>query len=314
MKTFNQFINETYYADLTPFTYMGGNRGYDNPVNIGWLEKGEPFEKGDVPDGFLRKLSHAKEDMHTRGWHNCPFCGSMLGTACLIVPGEGKTYIAPNRVDHYIVEHGYKPPQEFIDAVMNISTEKKTYNKEYNNSWGATRSNEEFNLFKKLISPMNKEDDSSSSYDALLQKAFDHKCLYLQQWFGNKAEKLFTGASYTLPYSNGDKRSIYITIHNWQPAKSVRKITPEDPLGEEDWGEGEQRFRVRAERINGERVSPDDPRLGPHAVIKDSPDNYFGNYGSHSGLETDKIEIVIPLLRFIEPLLDTKFDKSNWGE
>lgn len=27
-------------------------------------------------------------------------------------------YAAPSLIIHYILQHGYKPPQEFIDAVM----------------------------------------------------------------------------------------------------------------------------------------------------------------------------------------------------
>ena len=31
---------------------------------------------------------------------------------------DGNVYAAPSLIFHYILQHGYQPPQEFIDAVM----------------------------------------------------------------------------------------------------------------------------------------------------------------------------------------------------
>lgn len=57
----------------------------------------------------------------TRGFHTCEFCGGRekaVGNAEIRVPGEGRMYAAPSLVHHYVVAHGYKPPEEFIAAVM----------------------------------------------------------------------------------------------------------------------------------------------------------------------------------------------------
>jgi hypothetical protein len=42
-----------------------------------------------------------------------------LGSAEIRVPsGNGTIYVAPNLIIHYIREHGYRPPDEFIRALL----------------------------------------------------------------------------------------------------------------------------------------------------------------------------------------------------
>ena len=67
----------------------------------------------------------------TRGWHNCELChpepispraGNQLrsfGTAEIRVFYQGRIYAAPNLIYHYVTEHNYQPPDEFIEAVLN---------------------------------------------------------------------------------------------------------------------------------------------------------------------------------------------------
>ena len=71
-----------------------------------------------------------------RGWHQCPSCKGAashgvrgtkavrdgesvsLGDAEIRVVGKDGTWlIAPTLVLHYVTEHAYRPPAEFIDAV-----------------------------------------------------------------------------------------------------------------------------------------------------------------------------------------------------
>jgi hypothetical protein len=57
----------------------------------------------------------------TRGIHCCPFCkGEVLPTGSyeMRVAGACEVYAAPSLVHHYVVAHGYRPPDEFIAAVM----------------------------------------------------------------------------------------------------------------------------------------------------------------------------------------------------
>lgn len=41
-----------------------------------------------------------------------------VGSAEIRVFYQGKTYAAPNLLYHYVVEHHYQPPSEFIEAVL----------------------------------------------------------------------------------------------------------------------------------------------------------------------------------------------------
>jgi hypothetical protein len=41
-----------------------------------------------------------------------------LGCGFLVIPGRDTLYVAPNLVIHYIVCHGYRPPPDFVDAVL----------------------------------------------------------------------------------------------------------------------------------------------------------------------------------------------------
>jgi hypothetical protein len=124
-----------YYEDLTPYDY--GYTEYKNALNIGWLEKGHEFLTGDFPEKqeVLKKLKAKKIENRYRGWHSCDYCDpydesepghtwiikDRNGNGEYIVKWNGKTYAAPILITHYIEDHNYKPPQEFIDAVINES-------------------------------------------------------------------------------------------------------------------------------------------------------------------------------------------------
>lgn len=126
------------YADLTPYEYLPLEEREERAplVNVGWLGTGLPHPTGEVPPGFVDALIVLADDMRhsTRGFHGCPFCLAEspvrvrserlarpvpLGMAEIHVPGpDGVVYAAPTLVIHYITDHGYRPPQEFIDAVL----------------------------------------------------------------------------------------------------------------------------------------------------------------------------------------------------
>lgn len=124
---FEEFVNESYYDDLTPHTYSDTG-GYKNVVNIGWLDEGKSFEQGDVPAGFAGRLLDLQSVHNHRGFHGCPFCGKSRGNKVLAIKGNGVTYFCPDMIHHYVTEHNYKPPQDFIDAVMAKPEKKKEDN------------------------------------------------------------------------------------------------------------------------------------------------------------------------------------------
>ncbi|MBK6016297.1 hypothetical protein JHN45_34935 [Streptomyces sp. MBT53] len=67
-----------------------------------------------------------------RGTHLCDFCPTFqearknvrfrdvfIGSGEVHVRGgEGRVYAAPASVVHHVADHGYRPPQEFVDAVL----------------------------------------------------------------------------------------------------------------------------------------------------------------------------------------------------
>lgn len=128
----------TYFADLTPYRYFQ----VDEPaLNVGWLGAGHEFRQGPVPEGFAAALADrvlTEAVNRARGWHvcdlpGCPLTGNVvhgpdgtemtLGSAEIWPSGaDGTTYAAPNLIHHYVTDHGYRPPDEFIAAVLGDTT------------------------------------------------------------------------------------------------------------------------------------------------------------------------------------------------
>jgi hypothetical protein len=108
-------------------------------VAIGWLDASHPYTAGSVDDAFVADLFAACR-MHatarTRGWHQCTLCQAetkqglggtvaardgesvLLGDAEIrVAAADGTWLIAPTLVLHYVTDHAYQPPPEFIEAV-----------------------------------------------------------------------------------------------------------------------------------------------------------------------------------------------------
>jgi hypothetical protein len=128
-----------YYKDLSKYEYLENRNEIENILNVGWLDLVHPFPKGrELSKNFLSNL--LSECIYnpvnlTRGFHQCQFCQCKqlgipvslgfkkfrLGSAEIRVKGEdGIIYAAPNLIYHYVKDHHYLPPREFIDAVDNL--------------------------------------------------------------------------------------------------------------------------------------------------------------------------------------------------
>jgi hypothetical protein len=125
-----------WFEDLSPYTYFPG---FENCLCVGWLNRDHPFPRGPVARAFVNELQRLSKNVVnvTRGFHECQFCtspsdpvGSLparpevlsrdrCGNGELHIVGETRvTYAAPVLVLHYIAEHQYQPPEEFIQAVL----------------------------------------------------------------------------------------------------------------------------------------------------------------------------------------------------
>ena len=104
-------------------------------TRVGWLEKGHTFEKRDSDPSFVKKLIKLYRNRvnPTRGYHRCEFCLDpefglpvtvdnmtikLGGAEIHVLAQDNKVFAAPDLIYHYVVEHSYAPPKEFIDAVL----------------------------------------------------------------------------------------------------------------------------------------------------------------------------------------------------
>lgn len=122
-----------YYSDLSKYEYIPSN-AKNNLVNIGWLDGEHAYTRGKVSDAVLLKVFElCKVPVNeTRGYHVCELCHDkhfgitvevtgdrlVLGGAEIRVNGcDGRIYAAPDLIYHYMREHDYLPPEEFVLAV-----------------------------------------------------------------------------------------------------------------------------------------------------------------------------------------------------
>lgn len=131
-----------YFEDLSTYRYdtsgeevLSIERGFIvftpayTRLNIGWLDAAQIYSQGAVPAELISSLAWLASGQRInvmRGFHVCQFCRSadteIRGNGELRVPGEpGVMYAAPIMVNHYVAEHGYAPPQEFITAALAYS-------------------------------------------------------------------------------------------------------------------------------------------------------------------------------------------------
>ena len=115
-----------HFPDLTPYTYGPGRPLEDRLpplLNVGWLDRRYDYTRGPTTETFRSRLSlfcaNPPFPGHSCGYHPCPFCGDQVKCrAEITIPGRDAEYQAPAIVDHYVIDHDYRPPDEFIDAVM----------------------------------------------------------------------------------------------------------------------------------------------------------------------------------------------------
>ena len=125
----------TYYPDLSLYECRHRHEGQSvkNCFNVGWLDA-RPFVREEPTSGTLGALwLHCQVQVaRTRGVHDCELCNDeravslrrdgtdwLLGIAEIRVFGEGgRIYAAPNLIFHYVERHHYRPPDEFLVALV----------------------------------------------------------------------------------------------------------------------------------------------------------------------------------------------------
>ena len=124
----------TYFIDLTTYTYGATEGSEASTLNVGWLSGSASFLTASPDPQFVSRLwRFCKVSIgQTRGLHECEICRSreantakrddeqlLLGSAEIRVLSEqGQIFAAPNLIYHYVVDHNYAPPQEFVRAIL----------------------------------------------------------------------------------------------------------------------------------------------------------------------------------------------------
>lgn len=127
-----------YIPDLSSYPAQWGELENEmNLIAVGWLDREFPYTKGDVSLDFKKKLEIfcVKAMIRDFGVEMCTLCENnefvnivvetgkkvqLFGTYEIRIPSKNrnKIYAAPDFIIHYVTVHTYKPPQEFIDAVL----------------------------------------------------------------------------------------------------------------------------------------------------------------------------------------------------
>ncbi|MFE2601035.1 hypothetical protein ACFXCZ_31850 [Streptomyces sp. NPDC059396] len=125
----------TYYRDLSKYVY---SESMIPDLNVGWLSRWRPFTRGAVGSEFMEALASQVRVPRNqmRGSHPCYFCSTLrvggvatsdqifevefrLGSAEIhAISRNGEVFSAPNLIYHYIDRHGYRPPREFVQAII----------------------------------------------------------------------------------------------------------------------------------------------------------------------------------------------------
>lgn len=114
----------SWYPDLSTNSMVAKG---DHVRAVGWLSVGQPYAQGSVPLDFVLRLrefvnlaNESSEALYFGaygGFHTCEFCGQAQDTRNFGVPAGEHLFVAPAMIGHYVEEHKYAPPAEFIAAV-----------------------------------------------------------------------------------------------------------------------------------------------------------------------------------------------------
>jgi hypothetical protein len=141
-----------YIPDLS-FRFVRNTQPELEMLSVGWLDNRHAYNQGATTEEFRKHLFHfcLYPILQTRGTHHCEFCQPKphyaayakldgqelwMGSAEIRVVHKGKVYAAPNLIYHYVVEHNYKPPDEFIEAVLHgLSPDSEEYRSMKDQYW-----------------------------------------------------------------------------------------------------------------------------------------------------------------------------------
>jgi hypothetical protein len=129
-----------FYQDLDPYHYELP-RSVPDVVTVGWLARDHDYTLGIWSEKFLKALDilfSTNRVNQTRGVHVCELCGIrqthfdklsqqefILGSAEIWLPSPDRKiiYAAPDLIYHYVRDHNYQPPSEYICAAVRADSD-----------------------------------------------------------------------------------------------------------------------------------------------------------------------------------------------
>jgi hypothetical protein len=105
--------------DLTAFCSDDGQPQFGR-LSVGWLPHDDAYSRGPVSPAFLNALRTLARKEHE---HRCTICDRSRSAGLTVTPLEvdapsGVTYVVPDLILHYVEAHEYRPPQDFMEAVV----------------------------------------------------------------------------------------------------------------------------------------------------------------------------------------------------
>lgn len=90
---------------------------------VGWLKREVP-RVGEISPDALRKIEwiceHRKIDQGWLGYHTCEICEQYDDRGEALYICDGVYYVIPQMILHYINDHGYVPPPQFMKALEKL--------------------------------------------------------------------------------------------------------------------------------------------------------------------------------------------------
>lgn len=123
----------SHIPDLSPATLFSESQRL---LAVGWLDRRHSFPRSRIGSPAYALLAEAVsnpwEPLSSRGYHVCNLCliprgprrqrwggrTIALGATNVWVAGQGHVFVAPSLILHYVKRHRYRPPSEFLSALL----------------------------------------------------------------------------------------------------------------------------------------------------------------------------------------------------
>lgn len=124
-----------YLPDLSPFPSKGETQLGLQPLAVGWLQQGKPYPTGRLPAEFATRLlpfcyeanslPGGRRDARCALSRDCGLLRPLSEADNIVyfdshirVIGEEDIFAAPALIYHYVTAHQYRPPDAFVQAVL----------------------------------------------------------------------------------------------------------------------------------------------------------------------------------------------------